>query len=165
MAATPQTNASLVSASKPSALARLAVAARPRPAVADLVVRVAAGALMAWYHGVHKVVEAIAYFRDGTPWKLVDEIAELGLPLAVPNAVIATVVQTVGGVLVCIGLFTRPAAALVAGSLAVAVYQNLHAGRDPQLTLLYLAAFVAIALAGAGRWSVDARLAAGRSHD
>jgi putative oxidoreductase len=73
----------------------------------------------------------------------------------------AGVIQLVCGVLVLVGLLTMPAAILASGSMAYA-YFTVH---QPQALLplenggdasvLFCWAFLAIAVVGAGRWSVD----------
>lgn len=75
----------------------------------------------------------------------------------------AGVIELVCGVLLVIGLFTRPAAFLASGMTAVA-YFMVHApqGFFPilnkgELAALYSFVFLYIAAAGAGPWSVDAR--------
>lgn len=77
----------------------------------------------------------------------------------------AGLIQLVCGVLVLVGLATRPAAVLASGSMAYA-YFVVH---QPQAVLpiqnggvtpaLYAWAFLAIAVVGAGPWSVDTLLA------
>ncbi len=73
----------------------------------------------------------------------------------------AGVIELVGGVLVVIGLFTRPAAFILSGMTAVA-YFTVHApqGFYPilnggELAALYSFVFLYIAAAGGGAWSVD----------
>jgi putative oxidoreductase len=72
-------------------------------------------------------------------------------------------IELVAGALVAIGLWTRPAAFLSSGTMAVA-YWLAHGLRDPfplnnggELAVLYCFAFLYIATRGAGRWSVDGR--------
>jgi putative oxidoreductase len=74
----------------------------------------------------------------------------------------AGVIELVCGVLLVIGLFTRPAAFLASGMTAVA-YFMVHApqGFFPilnkgELAALYCFVFLYLAVAGGGPWSVDA---------
>ena len=66
----------------------------------------------------------------------------------------------VGGALVAVGLLTRPAAALAAFTMLVALYRHRV---DPfakwELAILYLVVMVAVAVRGAGRLSIDERIA------
>ncbi len=75
---------------------------------------------------------------------------------------IAGMFELVGGVLIVIGLFTRPVAFLLSGLMAAA-YWIAHApgGFFPllnggELAALYCFVFLYFACAGAGPWSVDA---------
>lgn len=79
----------------------------------------------------------------------------------------AGMLEIVGGLLVLIGLFTRPAAFLLCGEMAVA-YFMVHAPQghffSPALNqgeeaALYCFIFLFFSVAGAGAWSIDARRA------
>ena len=74
----------------------------------------------------------------------------------------AGIIELVGGVLLVLGLFTRPAAFIVSGMCAVG-YFLVHAkqGFFPilnkgELIALYSFVFLYIAAAGPGPWSLDA---------
>jgi uncharacterized membrane protein YphA (DoxX/SURF4 family) len=69
-------------------------------------------------------------------------------------------VQFILAPLLAAGVFTRVSAAILTTVLSVAVLQNILAGRDPQLAVLYTLAVAAFIFIGGGRFSVDARLAA-----
>jgi len=73
------------------------------------------------------------------------------------------VLELIGGVLLTIGLFTRPVAFLLSGEMAVA-YFIAHAPRSffpanngGDAAVLYCFVFLYLVFAGAGRWSVDER--------
>jgi putative oxidoreductase len=77
---------------------------------------------------------------------------------------LAGVIELVGSVLLLLGLFTRPAAFIMSGEMAVA-YFMAHASQGHvlvpmlnrgELAVLYCFVFLFFALAGAGAWSVDA---------
>ena len=75
--------------------------------------------------------------------------------------VVAGVLEFFGGLLLLIGLFTRPVAFILSGQMAVA-YFMVHApqGFFPlqnkgELAVLYCFVFLYLAAAGAGAWSVD----------
>ena len=79
---------------------------------------------------------------------------------------IAGLIETVGGVLLLIGLFTRPVAFLMAGEMAVG-YFVVHApgGFFPAINggdaaILFCFIFLYLAAAGPGTWSVDEMRAA-----
>jgi putative oxidoreductase len=72
----------------------------------------------------------------------------------------ASIIETVGGLLVAIGLFTSPAALICCGEMAFA-YFTVHAPRGPwpiqnggELAVFYCFAFLYIAARGAGFLSV-----------
>ena len=75
---------------------------------------------------------------------------------------VGAVIELVTGFLIAFGLFTRPAAFIASGEMAVA-YWMFHApqGFHPilnqgELAVLYCFAFLYIAAAGAGAFSLDA---------
>ena len=122
-----------------------------------LVLRVGAGSMLFHVHGWHKLEGGIAWLRDGTPWRLLEEITAMHMPLPVLSAFAATLAQFACAPLLVIGSCTRLCGAILTLTLGVAVLQNLGAGRDPQLALLYVVV-ATLALAGGGRWSLDAVL-------
>jgi putative oxidoreductase len=74
---------------------------------------------------------------------------------------VAGLIELIGGVLVLVGLFTRPAAFILSGMMAVA-YFMAHAPQgffpllnQGELAALYCFVFVYLAAAGGGAWSVD----------
>jgi len=81
-----------------------------------------------------------------------------------PLELAAGVIELVGGVLLTLGLFTRAAAFICSGEMAVA-YFMAHApkGFYPALNMgeaaiLYCFVFFYLAFAGAGPWSLDAAI-------
>lgn len=120
--------------------------------------RVTTGLLIFYIHGWHKLLDGIAYLLHGTPWKLVEEVAAMHFPAPRFSAFAATGVQFVCAALLIPGLYTRLNALLLAVALGGAVLQNLLAGRDPQLAVLYTLNVVALTMLGGGRYSLDARL-------
>ena len=79
---------------------------------------------------------------------------------------VAGIIETTCGALVAVGLFTRYAALLASGEMAVAYFfyaNRLARGFTPianggTMEVLYCFAFLLIAVAGAGPWSLDAML-------
>ena len=81
---------------------------------------------------------------------------------------IGGVLEAVGGLLIVLGLFTRPVAFILAGEMAVAYFQ-FH---FPQAfwptsnmgvpAVMYCFFFLYLAFAGAGEWSLDAAIARSR---
>ena len=84
------------------------------------------------------------------------------LPPLLSQYGIGAVIELVGGLLLLLGVFTRPVAFLLAGEMAVAYWQ-FHFPRNLWPTLnggdaaiLYCFVFFYIFFAGPGPWSVDA---------
>lgn len=112
------------------------------------ILRIAAG-LLVLQHGTTKIL--------GFPATEMSGISVATMPG------MAGVIELVGGILVVVGLFTRPAAFILSGMTAVA-YWYVHApqGFYPllnggELAALYSFAFLYLACAGGGVWSVDAK--------
>src|SRR6266446_3941239 len=77
--------------------------------------------------------------------------------------------QLVGGLLILVGLLTRPVAFILAGDMAVAYFLR-HAPRDffpllngGQLAILFCFVFLYLFVTGGGAWSVDQQRARSRS--
>jgi putative oxidoreductase len=121
-----------------------------------LFLRISGGLMIFYIHGWHKLEGWIAYLQNGTPWKLAEEVAGMHFPAPLASAVAATLVQFICSLFIIIGLFTRINAILLFGALSGAILQNLLAGRDPQLAILYTLV-VLTAFIGGGRTSLDAR--------
>jgi putative oxidoreductase len=122
--------------------------------------RVGAGGLIFYIHGWHKLVTGLTFLREGGTWQLVEEIGGMHFPVPVVAAFAATGVQLVCSLFLILGFGTRLSAAVLTVVLGGAIAQNLIAGRDPQLAVLYMLVAAAFIFVGGGRCSVDARLAA-----
>jgi putative oxidoreductase len=75
---------------------------------------------------------------------------------------IGGLLELIGGFLILVGLFTRPVAVILSGEMAVA-YFMFHAPEaflpllnQGESAVLYCFAFLYLAFAGPGPWSVDA---------
>lgn len=112
------------------------------------VLRFIAGFLMIW-HGSQKL---------------------FGYPIALPAGaegpliVIAGIIEFFGGLLILVGLLTRPAAFLISGLMAAA-YFLAHASsgflplvNQGELAAIYSFLYLYFAFAGGGVWSLDALL-------
>ena len=112
--------------------------------------------------GILRIVAALIFIAHGTQ-KLFGFPAppQSGLPAAFSLYWIGGVLEAFGGLLLLLGLFTRPVAFVLAGEMAVA-YWMFHAPRSfyPILNggdaaILYCFVFLYIAVAGGGAWSLD----------
>jgi putative oxidoreductase len=88
-------------------------------------------------------------------WGLAADIAKVGFSASVPLAVFVVLCESVGTLFIALGLFTRVSAALAALSMAGALYFSLRMGERWYLAALYLLLFVALALTGPGKFSID----------
>ena len=109
---------------------------------------------------VLRIVVAFLFIAHGTQ-KLV------GFPAAGPRFALfsmlgaAGLIETFGGVLMLLGLFTRPVAFILSGEMAVAYFrQHAPGGTWPivnggELAVLYCFLWLYFVAAGPGPWSVD----------
>jgi putative oxidoreductase len=118
--------------------------------------------------GVLRIVTGLIFMEHGTQ-KLFGfpTPSERGLPELLSLSGFGGVMEFVGGLLVAVGLFTRPVAFLLSGEMAVA-YWMVHAPRSffPILNggdaaILYCFVFLLLVFAGPGVWSIDGALARG----
>jgi putative oxidoreductase len=123
-----------------------------------LVLRIALGIIFL-YHGYPK----LAHLRGGA--QMQSFFTEHGLPGYF--VYVAGVIETFGGGLLLLGLFTRPAALLLAIEMSVAIWK-VHSGHgylavnEYQFPLTLATACLALATVGAGLISVDQFLFEGR---
>lgn len=113
--------------------------------------------------GVLRIVVGFLFVQHGTAKLLgVPHVAMFdGLqPLSLIG--IAGILELVGGILIIIGLWTRPTAFILSGEMAAA-YFMAHASAGPlpilnggELAVIYCFVFLYLAFAGAGAYSVDA---------
>jgi putative oxidoreductase len=95
--------------------------------------------------------------------KLFGFLAPPGMPAATTLSLmwVAGVLELFGGLLLLIGLFTRPAAFILSGLMAVAYFMAHAPGgfwplqNKGELAVIYCFVFLFLAVAGGGEWSVD----------
>jgi putative oxidoreductase len=122
---------------------------------AILIARVWLGAMMIT-HGWGKVF-------GGVP-RLTKSVTEMGFPLPEFFAWCAALTEFGGGIMLILGLLTRPMSAFVIVVMGVAAFVR-HAD-DPfgrqELPLTYLVMALTLLIVGAGRYSIDYVLPGGR---
>jgi uncharacterized membrane protein YphA (DoxX/SURF4 family) len=128
---------------------------------APSVVRVAAGAVMA-VHGVDKLVDGPAGFGAF--------LGSMGVPAPTPMGWAVAFGETLGGVLLVVGLLSRLTALLLTVHLCVAIalvnsdtgfmtpHQGPAAGAGAGFPLMMVAAFLVVLLAGPGPLALDRSL-------
>jgi putative oxidoreductase len=121
--------------------------------------------LAPYLHSLLRIAAAITFMQAGT-MKL------FAFPIGMPPAAgslhlwsevgIAGILETFGGALLLLGLFTRPVAFVLSGEMAVAYFQ-FHFPQDfwtivngGQAAVFYCFAWLYFSAAGGGPWSVDA---------
>ena len=137
---------------------------------AGLLVLRLAGIGLAVFHGWPKLAALVggtSRFHEG--------LGNMGFPFPVAWAWAAALGETVGGLLVALGFFTRFAAAVCAFAMFVAGFLRHHAHHyllgklgvmtvtpenekawgNPELALVYLCVFLALICTGGGRFSLD----------
>lgn len=129
--------------------------------LAPLVLRLPLGLILA-AHGAQKLFGWFGgYGLEGTgQW-----MASVGFEPGYLMALLAGSAEFFGGLALVLGLLTRPAAALTAFTMAVAMTVHLGNGlfvsnNGYEFALILLAASLSLALQGGGRYSVDAILTA-----
>lgn len=121
-------------------------------------------ALPSYAHGLLRIVSGYLFLWHGSAKLLKQPTMEMlaNVPLMSPGG-IAGIVELVAGVLILVGLFTRAAAFVASGTMAVA-YFIAHAPQGNflwpilnggELAIMFCFAFLFLAAAGGGAWSVD----------
>jgi len=111
-----------------------------------------------------RIVSALIFMAHGTSKLFNFPTSKFPAPEVMSQMWIGGVLETVGGILLVLGLFTRPTAFVLSGMMAVAYWQfhapqNIYPllnGGDP--AILYCFVFLYLAFAGGGPWSLDAML-------
>ncbi|WP_081996892.1 DoxX family protein [Microbacterium sp. ZOR0019] len=126
-----------------------------------LVLRVVVGAIFA-AHGAQKIFE---FTIPGT----IGSFADMGVPLAEIAAPVVAFLELVGGILLILGFLTRPVGILLTIDMAVALaLVHLPAGLwvaegGYEFVAVLGVAALALALTGAGRYSIDGAALRGRT--
>jgi putative oxidoreductase len=123
---------------------------------------------------VLRIVAGLCFFEHGC-MKLLHFPAAMMPGDLPPLLLVAGVIELVGGALLVLGLFTKPAALIASGETAVAFWgfhvlnafhmmpPNTPVSIDPQVNhgeaaALYAVIFLYLAAAGGGAWALDAVL-------
>jgi putative oxidoreductase len=130
------------------------------PSFGLLVLRLVVGGIFA-AHGAQKVFE---YTIPGT----IGSFSGMGIPLPEIAAPLVAFLELIGGILLALGLFTRPVGVLLAVDMVVALIAvHLPAGLwvgegGYEFVAVLGAAALALGFTGAGRFSLDGAFLRGR---
>ena len=123
-----------------------------------LVLRLGTGAMLFGLHGWGRIFKLYSYLVLGQPWTFVGLVQRIGFPMPAVFAVASALVESIGAIMLLVGCKTRWVALLLAFNLAVAVgFELSKGGGGAELPGVYLIPLVALALGGAGRYSLDER--------
>lgn len=111
---------------------------------------------------VLRIVTALLFFEHATMKFFQFPAAIPGVPYPLPTIeIIAGVIEFATSLLILLGLFTRPAAVIASGEMAVAYfmvflpqgfYPTLNQG---EVAIMFCFIFLFLAAAGAGSWSLE----------
>lgn len=112
-----------------------------------------------------RIMAALLFMEHGLMKLLHFPAPQPGVPDPLPMLLVAAAwIEVVGGGLIALGLFTRAAAFICSGEMAIG-YFMFHAPQGPYPALnmgepavLYCFAFFYLIFAGPGPWSLDAAL-------
>lgn len=147
-----KTSAANTAPGRASALDRLAP-------LADPLVRIITGAVL-MPHGAQKLFGWFGGYGLAATGQYFD--ATLGMRPGIMFAAAAGIIEFFGGLLLVLGLFTRPVALIVAGFLAVALTAHIANGffwteGGIEYPLLWALVALAVFFRGGDRYSLDAR--------
>ena len=113
-----------------------------------VILRVSLGMLLI-YHGASKVFEGTS--------GMTEELTELGWPLPAFQSFLATYTEFLGGILLVVGLFTRPAAFMNIGlyTILTLLFHMNDAFGKKEKAVLFLLLSMLVFFFGPGRLSVD----------
>jgi len=109
-----------------------------------------------------RIMAALLFMEHGTAKLLHFPVPQPGVPGPLPTILVAAaIIEIVGGVLVTLGLFTRLAAFIMSGEIAIG-YFMFHFPKSfwpllnmGEAAILYCFIFLYIAAAGPGAWALD----------
>jgi putative oxidoreductase len=123
----------------------------PDANIGILILRVFIGAAM-MTHGCAKLFGGMEKFTGF--------VTSLGVPAPQVMAYLAALSESLGALLLALGLLTRPAAFMMICTMSVAIFGALSSQpfAKQELAWLYLVPALMFLLKGAGRWSIDSMI-------
>lgn len=111
---------------------------------------------------VLRIMSGLLFLQHGTTKYLSIPVSPMSGASPATMGGAAGLIELVGGTLIVLGLFTRPVAFILSGTMAVAYfYAHFPKGFFPllnggELAVLYCFVFLFLAAAGGGAWGIDA---------
>src|SRR5262245_2693470 len=121
-----------------------------------LLLRLGFAGLLIYLHGFARLGRAFNYAVHGQTWTFVSLVERLGFPFPGAFAVISAMSESMGALLVGLGVLTRPAALFVVVNMAVATASEASKGDPWELPALYLLPALVVLVAGPGRLGLQA---------
>ena len=110
-----------------------------------------------------RIMTALLFMEHGLAKLVHFPVPQPGVPNPLPTILVAAaIIETVGGALIAVGLFTRLVAFLCAGEMAIGYFMfHFPKGFWPivnmgEAAILYCFIFLYLSAAGPGAWSLDA---------
>jgi|KBSMisStaDraftv2_1062788.scaffolds.fasta_scaffold1914286_1 uncharacterized membrane protein YphA (DoxX/SURF4 family) len=121
-----------------------------------LLLRLGFAALLIGFHGWTRLFRAFNLVVHHQAWPFVGVVQRLGFPYPSVFAVLSALSESVAVAFLAAGLYTRPAALVIAFNMTVAVYNEASKGDSYELPALYLLIAIVLVVTGPGRMSVGA---------
>jgi putative oxidoreductase len=109
-----------------------------------------------------RIIVALLFMEHGLAKLIHFPVPQPGVPSQLPPILIAAAyIEVIGGALIALGLFTRLAAFICAGEMAIGYFMfHFPQGFWPivnmgEAAILYCFVFLYLAAAGPGAWSID----------
>ncbi len=113
-------------------------------------------------HAALRVMTGLLFLQHGTAKILGFPAVEMFKDGVSGIVLVSGILELVGGILIILGLFTRPVAFVLSGFMAVAYFLAHASGsffpiiNQGELAVLYCFVFLWLSVAGAGPYSIDA---------
>ena len=107
-----------------------------------------------------RIITALLFIEHGTMKLFAFPAAQMAGPLP-PLMLFAALLELIGGILILVGLLTRPVAFLLAGEMAVAYFMAhapnsfFPAVNQGDAAILFCFVFLYLVFSGPGAWSVN----------
>lgn len=126
-----------------------------------LLLRLITSAALVYYQLIDQLGRARAFAWEKAEWVVADRFADLGLPLPGILAVTYIALFAIALLGFAVGFFTRinSIVLFVLAGFALVAPLELSATLNPQTLVAYLAIFLALAIGGSGKMSLDHVLA------